>query len=118
MSLRDQIVKLAYDNPGEIRDKLLPVLAKTVPRLKTSGQWRLKREAPVLYELDGALLRYSGKEGWGLDLSGSPDLSVLRGDWINLKVPLLFENWKALKFATDELNRLEKEAEKVSIDLP
>jgi len=31
-TLRDDLVKLAYDNPGRIRNALLPVLKRTAPR--------------------------------------------------------------------------------------
>ena len=37
MSLRDQIVKLAYDNPGEVRDALLPILKKGAKNWQAPG---------------------------------------------------------------------------------
>ena len=81
-NLRDQIVKLAYDNPGEIRDKLLPVLAgksvdinklnamlahrKNAARKGYRGQW----DETKLDKLDGlaqsrATAAYRKDERWG-----------------------------------------------------
>ena len=49
MPLRDDIIKLAHDNPGEIRDALLPILAKQAGNIPPRFLSTVRRKADQLF---------------------------------------------------------------------
>lgn len=97
MSLRSQLIKLAYENP-ELREKLMPFIKSSAEGWIGEGEWKWTLQEPVL-QRDGSYKRvvraeHPGTPGWSLPSWIEYELSFdSMGQWKSTNILRKGRNW-------------------------